>query len=110
MYILNSTEPTGAGERGESYVGGAGLSRCYLNRPDLTAERFVPNAFGPTQGDRLYRTGDISRYLDQGLIQFFSRVDQQVKISGYRIEPAEITAVLSQHPSVKAAVVLAKEV
>jgi amino acid adenylation domain-containing protein len=110
IYILNSSEPAGVGETGEIYIGGAGLGRGYLNRPDLTAERFVPNAFGPAPGQRLYRTGDVARYLDHGLIQFVGRADHQVKISGYRIEPAEIEAVLSQHPSVKAAVVLAKEV
>ena len=70
----------------------------------------MPDAFGPARGQRLYRTGDVARYVDGGLIQFLGRVDQQVKISGYRIEPAEVEAVLAQHPSVKAAVVLAKEV
>ena len=79
------------------------------NRPDLTAERFIPDPYGPEPGARLYRTGDAARYLNQGLIQFLGRLDNQVKISGFRIEPGEIETVLSEHPDVMSALVLARE-
>jgi len=96
--------PVAAGELGELYIGGAGVARGYLNRPDLTAERFVSDA-----GDRLYRTGDLARSLPDGSIEFCGRIDDQVKIHGYRIEPGEITSVLGEHRGLRDAVVLARE-
>lgn len=109
VYVINGMQPVGIGERGEIFIGGAGLGRGYLNRPDLTAERFLPDPFGVRPGERLYRTGDAARYLNQGLIQFLGRLDDQVKISGYRIEPGEIEAVLLKHPTVTTATVVAWE-
>jgi amino acid adenylation domain-containing protein len=109
VYIINSLQPAGVGERGELFIGGAGLGRGYHNRPDLTAERFIPDPFGPAPGARLYRTGDAGRYLNTGLIQFLGRVDDQIKISGFRIEPGEIETVLCNHPGVTSALVLARE-
>ena len=109
LYVINATQPAGVGERGELFIGGHGLGRGYHNRPDLTADRFLPDPYGPQPGGRLYRTGDGARYLKDGLIQFLGRVDDQVKISGFRIEPREIEAVLSNHPGLSGAVVVARE-
>jgi amino acid adenylation domain-containing protein len=109
VYVVSGSQPAGVGERGELYIGGAGLARGYHNRPDLTAERFLPDPFGARPGGRLYRTGDAARHLNQGLVQFLGRVDNQVKISGFRIEPGEVEAALSQHPSVGDVTVLARE-
>jgi amino acid adenylation domain-containing protein len=88
-----------SGGLGELCIGGDGLARCYLNRPDLTAERFVPDPIGPP-GGRLYRTGDLARYGHTGEIEFLGRIDQQVKIRGFRIEPGEIETTLCEHPAV----------
>jgi acyl carrier protein len=93
---------------GELYVGGDGLARGYLHRPELTAEQFVPHPFSNTPGARLYRTGDLARYRSDGTIDFLGRIDNQVKIRGFRIELGEIEAILSQHPQVRKSVVLAR--
>ncbi len=97
------------GVPGELHVGGEGVARGYLNRPDLTAERFIPDPFSGNEGERLYKTGDLVRYLPDGNIQFLGRVDHQVKIRGYRIEISEIEEVLLQHPAIKDVTVVARE-
>jgi amino acid adenylation domain-containing protein len=94
---------------GELYLGGAGITRGYLNRPALTAENFIPDPFRPTPGARLYRTGDFARYLPDGNIEFLGRTDTQVKLRGIRIEPAQIEAVLRQHVELQDAAVIVRE-
>src|SRR5262249_12207807 len=94
---------------GELYIGGDGLARGYLNRPDLTAEKFVPNPFGGETSTRLYRTGDLARYRPDGNIEFIGRIDHQVKLRGFRVELAEIEAVLGQHPEVHETVGVVRE-
>src|SRR5262249_35431138 len=86
-----------------------GLSAGYLNREELTAERFIRDHFSTESGQRLYRTGDVARYLPDGRIELLGRIDQQIKIRGYRIEPGEIEAVIRQHPSIRQAAVVAVE-
>ncbi|HKV36668.1 MAG TPA: amino acid adenylation domain-containing protein, partial [Pyrinomonadaceae bacterium] len=108
-YVLNALQPAGVGERGELFIGGEGLGRGYHKRPDLTAERFMPDPYAAIPGRRFYRTGDAARYLDEGLIRFLGRVDNQIKLSGFRIEPGEIESVLTEHPAVSKALVMAKE-
>jgi len=110
IYILDhnlSAVPIGVS--GELHIGGIGLARGYLNRPELTAERFIPDVVGNRTGARLYKTGDLSRYLPTGEIQYLGRIDHQVKIRGFRIELGEIGAVLAKHPGIKQCVVTARE-
>lgn len=101
--------PVPAGVPGELYIGGDGLARGYHNRPALTAERFVPHPFSDQPGARLYKTGDLVRYLPGGAIEFLGRTDHQVKIRGFRIELGEIETTLVNHPAIREAVVLARE-
>jgi hypothetical protein len=91
------------------YIAGDGLARSYFNRPELTAEKFIPNPFSSKPGARLYKTGDLARYLPDGNIEFIGRIDHQVKIRGFRIELGEIEAVISQHSDVQTVVVLVSE-
>ncbi|HYU00407.1 MAG TPA: amino acid adenylation domain-containing protein [Gemmatimonadales bacterium] len=103
LHVLDARlQPVPTGARGELYIGGDGVSPGYVNRPDLTAERFVPNPFGTSaaEGDRLFRTGDWARRLPDGSIEVLGRLDDQVKIHGFRIEPGEIESALRRHPSV----------
>ncbi|MEH2159809.1 MAG: amino acid adenylation domain-containing protein [Nostoc sp.] len=110
VYILDSNlQPVPIGVWGEMHVGGNGLARGYWNRPELNQQRFIPNPFGHPNVDRLYKTGDLVRYLPDGNIEFFSRIDNQVKIRGFRIELSEIEVILTQHPQVRDAVVIARE-
>jgi amino acid adenylation domain-containing protein len=110
IYILDQNlGPVPIGVSGELHIGGIGLARGYLNRPELTAERFIPDAVGKQSGARLYKTGDLSRYLASGDIQYLGRIDNQVKIRGFRIELGEIAAVLGKFPAVKQCVVTARE-
>lgn len=105
-YLLNDRlEPVASGEPGELFIGGAGVTRGYLNRPELTAERFLPDPFSSEPGGRLYRTGDICRHRPDGQLAYIGRSDQQVKIRGFRIEPGEIESVLRSCPEVGEAVV-----
>jgi amino acid adenylation domain-containing protein len=109
LYLLDANmRPVPVGVAGELYLGGAGLARGYLDRADLTAEKFVPDPFSPTPGARLYRTGDLARYDNDGALDFIGRLDTQVKVRGFRVELGEIEAALARHPSVREAVVVAR--
>ncbi|ACK67014.1 amino acid adenylation domain protein [Rippkaea orientalis PCC 8801] len=108
IYILDSDlNPVPIGVPGELYIGGAGLAKGYLNRPDLTTKKFIDNPFNSEL--KLYKTGDLARYLKDGTVEFLGRIDYQVKIRGFRIELGEIEAVLNQHPSILNSVVIAKQ-
>ena len=110
IYLLDQhQQPVPSRFTGELYIGGDGVTRGYLDRPALTAERFVPDPFGDEPGARLYRTGDLGRYRPDGDLEYLGRIDHQVKIRGYRIELGEIEAALGRHPGVREAVVLARE-
>ena len=110
VYLLDAIlRPVPIGVAGELHIGGVSLARGYLNRPDLTAEKFIPNPFANGPGARLYKTGDLARYLPDGNIQYLGRKDYQVKIRGVRIELGEIEAALAQHPSVGQAIVTIHE-
>ena len=110
IYLLDSSlQPVPMGERGELYIGGAGIAHGYLNRPALTEEKFVRDPFAAEPGARLYRTGDMARYRPDGEIEFLGREDDQVKIRGFRVEPGEIEEALGRHGSVREAAVIARE-
>lgn len=110
VYLLDAEQSlVPAGVPGEIFIGGAGVARGYLNHPELTAEKFIPDPFRQNSGARLYRTGDLARFLDDGKIEFLGRLDHQVKIRGYRIELGEIETVLRNHPAVRDAVVIVRQ-
>ncbi|KOX07140.1 hypothetical protein ADK66_20565 [Micromonospora sp. NRRL B-16802] len=107
LYVLDAElEPVAIGVVGEIYLGGRSLARGYLGQPDLTADRFVPDPFSPVRGQRLYRTGDLACHGPDGEVRFLNRDDEQLKIRGSRVEPAEIRAVLHSHPAVADAAVV----
>jgi hypothetical protein len=109
-YVLSEVgEPVPLGVKGELYIGGSGVARGYLGKPELTAERFLPDAFSSESGSRLYRTGDQVRYSSSSNIDFLGRLDHQVKVRGYRIELGEIEHVLAQHQGVRQTLVLFRE-
>ena len=110
IYILDSQlQPVPIGVPGELHIGGAGLARGYLNRPELTQEKFIPNPFDKAGVSKLYKTGDLARYLPDGNIEYLGRIDNQVKIRGFRIELGEIETVLTQNPQVQSSVIIARE-
>jgi acyl-coenzyme A synthetase/AMP-(fatty) acid ligase/acyl carrier protein len=110
VYVLDRwLQPVPVGVVGELYIGGCGLARGYLRRADLTAERFVPDAWSQEPGARLYRTGDLARYRSDGRLEVVGRSDSQIKLRGFRIELGEIESVLQQHPGVQEGAVLLRE-
>jgi amino acid adenylation domain-containing protein len=110
IYLLGENlQPVPVGIPGEIYIAGVGLARGYFNRPDLTAERFIPNPFSHQPGDYLYKTGDRAKYLPDGNLEILGRLDSQIKFRGFRVELGEIESVLRQHPLVQESVVLLRE-
>ncbi|HWP42255.1 MAG TPA: phosphopantetheine-binding protein, partial [Blastocatellia bacterium] len=110
VYVLDSDlNPVPAGVTAELFIAGAVLARGYLNRPDMTAEKFIPDPLSLQEGARMYKTGDLARYLPDGKLEFLGRIDHQVKIRGFRVELGEVESVLAQHPAIKEAVVIARE-
>ncbi|MBL1201285.1 MAG: amino acid adenylation domain-containing protein [Nostoc sp. GBBB01] len=110
LYVLDQyLQPVTTNVTGELYIGGLGLARGYLNQPELTALKFIPNPFSKQQGDRLYKTGDLVRFLPSGDIEYIGRIDNQIKIRGFRVELGEIEGVINQHPSVSASVAILRE-
>jgi amino acid adenylation domain-containing protein len=108
IYVLDSElRPVPIGVPGELHIGGTSLARGYLDRPDSTAERFIPDPFGDERGARLYKTGDLARFRPDGSLEYLGRIDQQVKIRGFRVEPGEVEAALSQHSGVRQVAVVA---
>ncbi|MEH2243328.1 amino acid adenylation domain-containing protein [Nostoc sp.] len=108
IYLLDAFgQPVPIGLPGELHIGGAGLARGYLHRPELTAQKFIEHPLIP--GERLYKTGDLARYLPDGNIEFIGRIDQQVKIHGFRVELGEIEAALAKHPAISQSVVILRE-
>ncbi len=110
LYVLDQyLQPVPTNVTGELYIGGLGLARGYLNQAELTALKFIPNPFSKQQGDRLYKTGDLVRFLPSGDIEYIGRIDNQIKIRGFRVELGEIEGVINQHPSVSASVAILRE-
>jgi hypothetical protein len=110
IYIVDeSLNPVPRGEIGELCIGGAGVGRGYVNSPELTANKFVPDPFMNKTGARLYRTGDRARWLPDGQIEYIGRADNLIKIQGYRIEPNEVIGVLDRHPAILASAVVARQ-
>ena len=110
IYLLDSfLQPVPIGVPAELCIGGVGLSRGYLGRPDFTAEKFIPNPFSEEKGARLYKTGDLARYLPDGMLEYLGRLDDQVKVRGFRIELGEIESVLSQHPALGEVAIVSRE-
>lgn len=110
IYLLDRhLNPVPVGVSGELHLGGDGLARGYMNRPELTAEKFIPDPFSGKPGARMYKSGDLAKYRPDGIIECLGRIDHQVKIRGFRIELGEIETVLGQHPAVRSAVVVARK-
>ncbi|HKV35213.1 MAG TPA: amino acid adenylation domain-containing protein [Pyrinomonadaceae bacterium] len=110
LYLLDKEmQPVPTGVTGELYIGGHGLARGYLARPDATAEKFVPHPFAINPGERLYKTGDLARFLGDGNLEYLGRIDNQVKLRGFRIELGEVESVLVQHPAVQETVATVRE-
>ncbi|MBD2293367.1 amino acid adenylation domain-containing protein [Anabaena sphaerica FACHB-251] len=110
IYILDkSLQPVPVGVTGEIYIGGAGVARGYFNRPELTQEKFIANPFSDNPGEKLYKTGDLGRYLANGEIEYLGRIDYQIKMRGFRIELSEIETIINQHLSIQTNIVVLRE-